>query len=87
MDNLGDILESAKRLIESSKELNMELDEIKRCEEFLIEEYKRNKKYFRLEPGKTTVEDVIKTCFEFGWSSRRLFDIKKDYEKKNHEGQ
>lgn len=42
--------------------------------DFLLNEYKTNKRYFRLEPGRVTIEDVIKTCFEFGWASKKNFD-------------
>ena len=41
--------------------------------EFLINEYHTNKRYFRLEPGRCTTEDVIKTVFEFAWSASRNY--------------
>ena len=61
-------------LLEHCKKLEAELKEMDRCKEFLINEYKTNKQWFREEPGRVTIEDVIKTCFEFGWSSRHNFD-------------
>lgn len=68
-------LNSIDKLLENCRDLEAEIKEMDRCKEFLINEYKNNKQWFRLEPGKVTIEDVIKTSFEFGWSSRRNFDI------------
>lgn len=76
-ENLDEILKSANDILKSSQEL---LDELKSMNEgiaFLQNEYKTNKKYFRLEPGKTTIEDVIKTAFEYGWQSHKLYEYKK----------
>ena len=50
-----------------------ELKEMKNGVEFLISEYHTNKRYFRLEPGRCTTEDVIKTVFEFAWSASRNY--------------
>jgi len=45
-----------------------EWGEILTQENTLIEMYKSNKKAFSIgKPGRTTVEDVIKLCFETGW--------------------
>lgn len=66
------------QLLANCKKLNKEMEEMKRCVDFLINEYRTNKRYFREEPGRVTVEDVIKTCFEFGWSSRLIFDCKEE---------
>ena len=71
-------LNSINKLLENCKDLNDEIKEIDRCKEFLINEYKTNKRWFRLEPGKVTIEDVIKASFEFGWSSRRNFDYDRE---------
>jgi len=76
------ILKSCTDLIESSNGL---LDELKAMDEgknFLINEYKTNKKYFRPDPGKTTIEDVIKTTFEFAWASRGNYEYDKERKKK-----
>lgn len=67
-------LNDIDKLLESCRGLETEMKEMDRCKEFLINEYKTNKQWFRLEPGKVTIEDVIKASFEFGWSSRRNFD-------------
>lgn len=65
---------SIDKILENCRDLEAEIKEMDRCKEFLINEYKNNKQWFRSEPGKVTIEDVIKASFEFGWSSRRNFD-------------
>ena len=50
-----------------------ELDEMKHGVNFLVNEYYTNKRYF-CEEGLPTIEDVIKTAFEFGWSSKHIFE-------------
>ena len=71
-------LNSINKLLENCRDLNDEIKEMDHCKEFLINEYKTNKRWFRLEPGKVTIEDVIKASFEFGWSSRRNFDYDRE---------
>lgn len=68
------ILEDATSLLENCKQLNRETDAMKHGIDFLLNEYKANKRYFRENPGRVTIEDVIKTCFEFGWASKSQFD-------------
>lgn len=77
-EEIDKILEESKQLLENCKNLEKETSAMKEGVDFLINEYKTNKKYFRLEPGRTTIEDVIKTCFEFGWASKRQFDCNND---------
>ena len=69
-----DLMIDTKKLLQNCKELEREIKATKEGVDFLINEYKTNKRYFRAEPGKVTIEDVIKTCFEFGWASKRIFD-------------
>lgn len=71
-------LNSVDKLLENCRDLETEIKEMDRCKEFLINEYKNNKQWFRSEPGKVTIEDVIKASFEFGWSSRRNFDYDRE---------
>ena len=76
-ENLDEILKSTNAILKSSQEL---LGEVKAMNEgiaFLQNEYKTNKKYFRLEPGRTTIEDVIKTAFEQGWQMCKLYEYNK----------
>jgi len=75
-ENINDILASTQNLIKSSQDLLDELQAMNEGISFLQNEYKTNKKYFRLEPGKTTIEDVIKTAFEQGWQSHKLYEYK-----------
>lgn len=77
MENINDIMSNVDSLIKSSNSLLEEIKEMDRCKEFLLNEYKTNKRWFREEPGRVTIEDIIKTSFEFGWSSRRNY-IEKD---------
>lgn len=49
-----------------------EMEKMKSCVDFLIQEFKNNKHYFE-EDGNPTIEDVIKTAFEFGWASCNNF--------------
>lgn len=69
-----DVIIDSEKLLQNCKELEREMKAIKEGVDFLINQYKTNKHYFRIEPGKVTIEDVIKTCFEFGWSSKSNFD-------------
>ena len=62
---IDDLIRSSQELINQSNGLLEELKEIERGTEFLINEYHTNKRYFRLEHGRCTTEDVIKTVFEF----------------------
>ena len=71
-----ELIDSTKKLLESSKALLEELNEMKEKVNFLINEYKTNKKWFRDEPGRVTTEDVIKRVFEFGWSCGKLYNEK-----------
>lgn len=70
MENIDEILKNAQDLMN-------ELDAMNKGKVFLINEYKTNKKYFKPEPGKVTIEDVIKTAFEYGWACRYQYDISK----------
>lgn len=68
-------MQDIRNLLDNCDNLSKELDERKRCLDFLINEYRTNKKWFRDKPGRVTVEDVIAACFDFGWSSRRNFEV------------
>ena len=74
MENLEKILAECDHLLKNCDSLDKELSALNDGVDFLINEYKTNKRYFREKPGKVTIEDVIKTAFEFGWSSRGNFD-------------
>jgi len=77
-NELDNLLSEAQNLIKKSNDLSNELKEMKEGVTFLQNEYKTNKKYFRLEPGRVTIEDVIKTAFEFGWASHNNYLYKKE---------
>lgn len=70
---IDELIRSSQKIINQSNGLLEELKEIERGKEFLINEYHTNKRYFRLEPGRCTTEDVIKTVFEFAWSASKNY--------------
>ena len=70
-ESVEEIMAEAKKLLKNCDQLDKELDAMKQGKEFLLHEYKTNKRWFREDGGKVTVEDVIKACFEFGWASHR----------------
>ena len=68
----NELIDDCMKLIKNSQEL---LDELKVMQEgidFLINEYKTNKRYFCSEGSRPGVEDVIKTTFEFAWAKSKL---------------
>lgn len=75
--DIQSIINESKQLLENCDNLLGEIKEMKKGVDFLINEYKTNKRWFRSQPGKTTIEDVIKACFEFGWSSKSQYDYNK----------
>ena len=70
---VDELVSSSQKLINQADNLLEELKEIERGTEFLINEYHTNKRYFRLEPGRCTTEDIIKTVFEFAWSASKNY--------------
>lgn len=70
-ESVEEIMAEAKKLLKNCDQLDKELDAMKQGKEFLLHEYKTNKRWFRDEGGRVTVEDVIKASFEFGWASHR----------------
>ena len=78
-NDLDALMKDVRKLLDNCNSLDRELDAMKHGVDFLINEYNTNKRYFREKPGRVTIEDVIKTCFEFGWSSKSQFD----YSEKN----
>ena len=67
MNEIQELLDSSKALLKETKAMEDGVN-------FLIKEYNTNKRWFREQPGRVTVEDVIKAAFEFGWASKRNFD-------------
>lgn len=70
-ESIEELIAETKKLLNSCDQLDKELDAMKQGKEFLLHEYKTNKRWFRVEGGRVTVEDVIKASFEFGWASHR----------------
>lgn len=71
-------LNNINNLLKNCRSLKAEIKEMDRCKEFLINEYRTNRRWFRLARGRVTIEDVIKASFEFGWSSKRHFDYDRE---------
>lgn len=61
------------QLLGTCNKIEREMDAMKKGIDFLINEYKSNKGYFSND-GSPTIEDVIKTCYEFGWASCNNFN-------------
>lgn len=74
------IIADAEELLKSCRELDEELKYIDEGIDFLINEWKTNKRYFRDTPGRVTTEDLIKTVFHFAWGSRGNYDHMKNKE-------
>lgn len=72
--DLENIKSDCQKILKMCQELDEETDSMKDGIDFLISEYKTNKRWFRDEPGRVTIEDVIKASFEFGWASKRNYD-------------
>ena len=68
-----DILESSQKLLESCKKFETEMSEMDKDIEFLQNEYKTNKRYF-CDQGRPSVNDVIRTVYEFAWQKSKLWN-------------
>lgn len=68
-------ISESQKLLESCKRLEAEISKMDDDIKFLLNEYKTNKRYFRQEPGRCTVEDVIKTVYEFAWAASRNYHL------------
>lgn len=77
MENIdvSQILEDAEKYAANLDAILKEDDEMNHATEFLINEYKTNKKYFCTEGSRPSIDDVIKTCVEFAWASSRNYHI------------
>jgi hypothetical protein len=73
-----EIIDGAKNLILTLEECNREDKAMQDGMDFLLNEWKTNKRYFREESGNVTTEDVIKTTFQFAWAAKRCYDHNKD---------
>ena len=71
--DISQILADAEKYVVNFKKILKEETEMKHATEFLINEYKTNKKYFCEEGSKPSINDVIKTCVEFAWASSRNY--------------
>lgn len=81
--SIEDIMKETDELLKNCRKLDREMEAMKHGVEFLINEYNTNKRWFKPEGGRVTIEDVIKSAFEFGWSSKIIFDNKENNEYEN----
>lgn len=72
------IIADTEELLRNCRELDEELKYIGKGIDFLTNEWKTNKRYFRDIPGRVTTEDLIKTVFHFAWRSRGDFNRVKE---------
>lgn len=79
--SLEDILKNTDEFLKNSKKTLAEGNAMDETIAFALEQWKTNKRWFREEPGRVTIEDVIKMCIEFAWSSKANFDY--TYNKKD----
>lgn len=79
-ESIEDIIADCEQLLKNSKELAKELEYQQDRIDFLLNEWKTNKRYFREEPGHVTTEDVIKRVFYFAWGSKNNFEAMKERE-------
>lgn len=73
-ESVEEIIADCERLLKNCKELDKELEYQQEDINFLLNEWKTNKRYFRDKPGRVTTEDLIKTVYYFAWGSRNNFE-------------
>lgn len=79
-ESVEDIIADCEQLLKNCEELDKELEYQQEDINFLLNEWKTNKRYFRDLPGRATTEDVIKTVYYFAWGSRNNFEAMKERE-------
>ena len=76
--SVEEIIADAEEVLKGCRELDKELKYTDEQIKFLINEWHTHKRYFKLEGGRVTTEDVIKTVFEFAWASRANYEYLKN---------
>ena len=79
--DIQNIISDADNLIKTLEDGKKEDKAMQDGLNFLLNQWKTNKKWFREQSGHVTTEDVIKRTFEFAWASKRNFD----YQQNNNE--
>ena len=77
-EKIDEIIKDTKQCLETSDRLLAELEAMSKHKQFLLKEYRENPGWFG-EDG--SVEDVIKTCFEYGWACRGNYEYEKSKNK------
>lgn len=73
MEDTKNLIKDSMELLEGCNVNEKEMDAMNKDIEFLQNEYKTNKRYFRYKQGRCTVDDVIKTVFEFAWRASKRY--------------
>lgn len=79
-ESVDEIIANCERLLKNCKEIDRELEHQQDDIDFLLNEWRTNKRYFRDHPGRVTTEDVIKTVYHFAWGSKNNFEAMKERE-------
>lgn len=75
-DEIKKLLDDATQFANNAENGLEELHEMERHQQFLLEQYRTDKGWFG-----PSIEDIIKTSFEYGWQMKSVFDIKKQTNK------
>ena len=73
-EKLKDLLDDCRKILDSTKAMSKEYEAMKESMDYVLEQWKTNKRWFREEPGQVTTEDVIKRVFQYAWNKRRDFN-------------
>lgn len=73
-EEINAIVADAEECIKTSQSCLDETNEVDRIVKFLQDEYVKNKRYFCSEGSRPTINDVIRTCVEFGWQAKNAYD-------------
>ena len=73
-DKLKDLLDNFRKTIDSNTILSNEYNVMQEGLDFILEQWRTNKRYFREDLGIVTTEDVIKKVYEYAWNKRGEFN-------------
>ena len=73
--SVSEILAECDALLKNCEASRREDKAMNKGIDFLINEYKTNKRYFREDSCKVTIEDVIRTTYQLAWANKRNYDL------------
>lgn len=68
------LINDCEDLIKNSEQTRKDQEALNKAIEFALNEWQTNQHWFREEPGRVTVPDVIRQCVQFGWASKNVFN-------------